>query len=340
MNIIISLFSGVLAATITGSNGVTYSVRPIDTDTLLFNITGPSEGYAAVGIGSAMANSLMFVARPSNGAVSVELRTASGHEVPVSITGPIVQVMNSALSDTFRIDFVCSSCSTWRGGSIEQYTNNGLTSFIRAEGSVSNDIGFHGENYGSFQVDLQTGAVKTSSRTHLWKAHAILSVLGFFGLLYIGIMIGLFYPGDTRFRLHYCIQILGTLIGTAGVALGIYESSDGYDTHQALGLTLFAAILLQAIVGSAKRLWAARNGLSFPFMPLKVTHTILGSFILIGVVVNTGLGMSYEIAGIDRSIQITWYVVGASLVTIYWVSRIWQLLQPAPNQSIALAQMK
>ena len=120
------------------------------TGDIYFHLEAPAgNGWAAVGIGSEMKGSLIFVAYPSaNGTgVTISPRIGTGHSEPEYYAAAhIEQLHDSTLTNAnsvsndgvLRADAVCRNCTTWRhgkyGGSIDLSDPPTAAQFIFAVG--------------------------------------------------------------------------------------------------------------------------------------------------------------------------------------------------------------
>lgn len=338
----------VASTSITGSNGVVYQVSLVNDTALDFVVNGPSSlGYAAIGIGNAMAKSLMFVMarlknpgfiftyyrfiiRPSSSNTTVSIATASGHVQPTqygSSSPAIKSISTTSNSSTFSISFVCTACGSWGSESLSTYLTGNKTqlSLIRAEGSLassqkkrqtvassSTGIAFHGSNYGIHNVNLndKTQVISGGQDTSkVWKAHAALVCLGFLGVYAFGIAFAAILTNVAdRIKIHYMIQSSGTLLGIVGIALGFKAAGGSIDSvHTRFGVFLFVLIFVQATLGTAQHLLYIKQIVSAPYLIVRLAHRVTGWFFLFGVIINAGLGL--KLVGISTGGQIAWYVL-------------------------------
>lgn len=254
-------------------------------------------------------------------------------------------------STTFTVQFTCDECTSWGSGSLASYSSSDgkEVSFIVAQGpktgstkrqassSTSTGIGFHGDNYGVYQVNLADNNSVSSTRhddSKWWKAHAILVCVGFLGIYAVGIVFAAILTKVTgRIKIHFVIQTFGTIIGIIGVSFGFKAAGGALDSaHTRFGLFLFVLIFVQASLGTTQHLLYIKHVVSAPYLIVRFAHRFTGWFFLFGVIVNAGLGLN--LVGVSDGGQIAWYVVMFALFIAYFgsvmVPRVLALLSPSP----------
>jgi cellobiose dehydrogenase (acceptor) len=151
-------------------------------------IQAPSSAkWFAIGLGTQMANSIMFVAWPYDNEVILSSRLAPyltvlfwlicrGEGLPPVYEGPSIDILSSNIAENATtVQFQCSNCTTWSGGSLD--LNSTSADFIYAWGNMeplepseSNSTFFIHVDYGNFKLNLksaQTGLSTTNGTTSL-----------------------------------------------------------------------------------------------------------------------------------------------------------------------------
>ncbi|KAF8539731.1 hypothetical protein BDD12DRAFT_736594, partial [Trichophaea hybrida] len=138
-----------------------------------FRVQGPvSAGWSAVGIGSGMSGSLIFVVYPSASRknVTVSPRLGKGHSEPQYSSSIKVTLLDGSgvSGNTMTANFRCSNCRSWSGNSLDVTSTK--QNFIWASGpgdtidsdDQSADINQHFDK-GNFQLNLVTATGGTGS---------------------------------------------------------------------------------------------------------------------------------------------------------------------------------
>jgi len=96
-------------------------------NTLFLQITAPSTGWSAVGLGSQMAGALIFVVYPNGrGGVTVSPRLATGHVMPRFADSIRATALNgtAVVGDRLTANIRCDGCNQWNGGSADFTSSN------------------------------------------------------------------------------------------------------------------------------------------------------------------------------------------------------------------------
>jgi hypothetical protein len=158
---------------------VSLNVPNDNSDTLFFHFTAPAgQEWAAFGLGSRMAGTLMFVTYSSADGknVTVSPRIATGHVMPTHTNDVTVDLLSGSgiIDGTFVVNAKCNKCRSWNGGSIN--VDSTSQAMIWAAGDVgdlkSNDLNAQitkHEGYNFFNLDLKaatgTGGVPLVNST-------------------------------------------------------------------------------------------------------------------------------------------------------------------------------
>ncbi|KIW24021.1 uncharacterized protein PV07_09760 [Cladophialophora immunda] len=239
-----------------------------------------SYGWAAVGTGDRMHDSLMFIIYPSgqgNG-VTLSVRTSSGHDTPEPVSGVNATVLNSEVENgkmTATIQWYQSSSHKfnkvdvtrtkqswiWAVGPNEQVQSN----------SIDAEIDQH-SHYGVFFVDMTatqnavatvpsisgTSSVSAEGQPDYYHglvyAHAILLGVAFVIVFPVGVL-GLRWRWSIAFKVHWMLQLFATVGAYLGLAVAIALSITGVEysafdeTHQILGICVVAVLSFQVVMG-------------------------------------------------------------------------------------------
>lgn len=153
------------------------------------------------------------------------------------------------------------------------------------------------------------------SRTAMWNFHRL--ALGFAFLVLFPVGTAAIRMGSGKaFKYHWILQLLATILMTAGAATGLVLHPSLHNSHQKIGLSILIFVWIQAFLG-----WRHHMNFLKIFRRtwISVVHVWLGRLLLLGGCTNVFLGMSLR--GRSRvSIELLFLVVVFELVGIgYWV---------------------
>ncbi|KAI9077264.1 hypothetical protein K1719_040835 [Acacia pycnantha] len=155
--------------------------------------------------------------------------------------------------------------------SFQLHGNPKSVNHVWQEGLVSDDDSLRshalsGANFKSFgRIDFLTGNVsnrdahKQNSKILIRKVHGILNGIGWGIMMPTGAIMGRYLKtleatGSTWFHLHRACQMLAYIIGTIGVALGIFLSSPSLSSlspygfvHASIGIAVFVSATVQVL---------------------------------------------------------------------------------------------
>lgn len=333
----------------TGSN-FTFAINlASDSQDLFFHLNGPSKfSWIAVGTGSEMKNSLMFIAYTSGDGKNVTLspRVASENAEPIYNSSFNVALLPGTLisNNNFIVNAQCSNCRSWNGGSLNITSH--AQNFIYAVGpdvNLQSDDKAAGmqrhSNYGQFTMDLvqatgngglpnntlsNSGAapVGDAKGDYDWGLviHMALMLAAFVFLFPMGYLL-LRYLDSVNY--HRWMQSTAIIVVLFGVGAGVYESklynkSKSFDSgHQIIGIVVFLLLFPQWILGyihhkqypqKRRRTWITQS------------HRILGPTLLFVAIVNGGVGFKFADAA-TKSIIAYAIVVGviAAIIVVMMV---------------------
>ncbi|OAP56499.1 hypothetical protein AYL99_09678 [Fonsecaea erecta] len=264
-----------VAISSTGNNG------KVDAEEFNLQISAPvSYGWAAVGTGNHMHDSLMFIIYPSGqgDGVTLSVRTTSGHDTPESVSGVNATVLSSEVANgkmTATIQWHQSSSHKFNTVDVTDTKQPwiwavGPSKQIRSN-SIDADIDQH-SHYGVFFVDMTatqnavatvpsiSGMSSISAEGQpgyyhsLVYTHAILLGVAFVIVFPVGVL-GLRWKWLIAFKVHWMLQLFATVGAYLGLAVAIFLSITGVEytafneTHQILGISVVAALSFQVVMG-------------------------------------------------------------------------------------------
>ncbi|MCJ1237523.1 hypothetical protein MMC14_005509 [Varicellaria rhodocarpa] len=314
-----------------------------DSNDLYFRLSGPSHNsWVAVGPGSAMAGSMLFVVYTSSNGKNITLspRLATGHSEPsYSPDIPVSLLDGSGVTNgTYTANVHCRNCTSWLTGSLNlKLTAQSWIYAIGPSNSLKSDsrtatIQRH-EQYGIFTLNMVQatgdGAVPTDTsmnsgaaaigspiNDHDWTAifHAVLTCFAFALMMPLG---AVFLRVLGSFRWHWMNQIIASTTAFVGVGVGIYlsttynQSSSFSSAHQIIGILLTVGLAVQLFLGYFHhRIYTQTQGSTL----YAVLHRYFGQLSIIVAVVNGGIGLSF--ASNDHGLA--GYVVLAIIVMVLY----------------------
>ncbi|XP_059439701.1 cytochrome b561 domain-containing protein At4g18260 [Corylus avellana] len=170
--------------------------------------------------------------------------------------------------------------------------------------------------------------------THDVTIHGILLWVSLGFLMPIGILIirmsSREETGSMRvkviFYLHAILQTFSVLLGTAGAIMSIKKFDNAFNnSHQILGLALYGAIWVQALVGFFRPKRGRKERSLWYFV-----HWMLGTVISLGVIINIYTGINVYIKKTSRSATL-WTILFTAEVSViaflYLLQDKWEYLQ-------------
>lgn len=262
--------------------GFAVSSAPNSSSTnLLFQLSAPqAAGWGAVGSGTRMDESLMFViyASGKDNGVTVSVRTAHGHDTPEATNDIDLVVLSTTIQNsTMTANVVCYNCTKWSSGSSID-VNSTKQPWIWAVGpgdslvSASQSANFnqHASN-GNFFADMTaarsdspttapnisgTSNVNTKPLSSAFSALVVIHAIGlagsFFLLFPLGVILLRWFGS---FKFHWMLQVAASTICLVGLICAISlsvldpEYASFNQTHQILGIIAVAVLLPQIYFG-------------------------------------------------------------------------------------------
>lgn len=344
--------------------GTQFSLNlPSNSSDVYFYFTSPAYSWVAVGPGTKMAGSLMFIMYSSADGLNVTIspRIATGNTEPTFAKEIQIETLpgTGITNQSFVLNAVCRNCRSWNGGSLDVTSITqpwmyafGPTNDITSD-SPSAPLRRH-RDYGHFQMDMVhatgeggvPGPSTTMDGTALVgglvmdgdKASIIHAVLFAFAILIMFpfnvILVGFFKTT----KLHVWFSGLIMIFVVTAFALGIYVSGE-YNrskhfnsAHQIFGFIIMAIIIGIAAMGGfqARQHKAAAAASQSPSngrrQPTKLdsAHTWIGRLVWVLGIVNGGLGLQFSDSPMHTKIIYALVTVALALPLVVVYSCIWR----------------
>ncbi|OCL01745.1 iron reductase domain protein [Glonium stellatum] len=344
--------------------GTQFSINlPSNSSDVYFYFTSPAFSWVAVGPGTKMAGSLMFIMYSSANGLNVTLspRIATGNTEPTFAKEIQVEALPGTTinNQSFVLNAVCRNCRSWNGGSLDVTSTTqpwmyafGPTNDITSD-SPSAPLRRH-RDYGHFQMDMVQatgeGGVPGPSTSMNGASliggviidgdkasiiHAVLLAFAFLIMFPFNVaLVGFFKTA----KLHMWFSGLITIFIIIGFALGIYVSgeynrSKHFDSaHQIFGFIIIAIFIGVAAMGGfqARQHKAApatsqpsSNGRREP-TKLDSTHKWVGRLLWVLGIVNGGLGLQFSDSPMHTQIIYALVTVALALPLAVVYSCIWR----------------
>ncbi|KAI9830524.1 MAG: hypothetical protein M1819_005482 [Sarea resinae] len=324
----------------TGDGNLTFAVNVADNSEDLYFHLSASTGnqWVAIGAGSHMKNSLIFVVYTSKSGKNITLssRIATGHSEPVYNSSIQVDVLagSGIENGSYVVNARCSNCRTWKNGALNLTSK--VQPWIYAVGpgerlrsdSMTAGLRRHGD-YGSFTMDMvqatgnpgvpidtmsMSGAAARGGKHSMSDIavifHVFFMVLAFVLILPFGVVISRVF---NSIRWHMVNQIVGALFVLVGACIGFYmspqynRSKHFNSAHQVLGLLAFIAVIVQIVIGCVGRRIYKKTQQKHPYLGL--SHIWNGRILIVVGIANGAVGFVF--AGT------TWRILPYLLVTAF-----------------------
>ena len=288
-----------------------------------------------------------------NGNVTVSPRLGQGHVEPqYNPSADVTLLEGSGIRDgRMTANIRCSSCDTWRGGSMDFSSSSSDWIFAYRPGesldstSLATNIEFH-QGYGTWTWDIASARGGNSSNPFIdgtsripsatppsatiesdgstsdtmVLAHGIMASMVFLALFPAG-AIFIRIPMLSRFIwIHAGLQIFAYCAFVAAAGLGIYlNASIGESSghHQIIGIVLLAVLFVQPIAGLLHhRFFKKQQRRSF----ITYAHIWLGRIAIVMGMLNGGFGLM--LAGLTDMGYLAAYSVVAGVVGTVYVATI------------------
>lgn len=332
--------------------GVALTSTFLDNGTqVLMQITAPaSYGWAALGTGTMMKDSTMFVIYPSTDTrnVTLSIRTTTQHDMPKQVAANTV---NARITSSSIIDGTMITNLVWQEFG---QTRNGVDPrneqqpFIWAVGPstpiASNDVNLaisQHSKYGVIFADMPQSQVPSSQINapnidgtaninitpqppyyrRMVLIHASLLAGAFVIIFPLGVIAKNINFRNTGFKIHWPVQCFAIVCVAAGLATAVSMSILGVqykkfnEPHQIVGLSVCALVGLQAYFGWAHHVrYVMRNKRTF----FSYAHMGLGRVVVYGGTTNAVLG--FVLCGRGLAVIATTVIGGLLLVLSEFLS--------------------
>ncbi|KAJ5587478.1 uncharacterized protein N7459_003243 [Penicillium hispanicum] len=332
---------------------------PDDSAQLYLHLSGPTDySWLAVGTGSEMKNSLMFIvyANAKGDNITVSPRLSSGEQEPrysSSIAFDILEGTGIA-NNSMTLNARCSNCTSWATGSLDLKST--AQSWIFGLGPVGGQVASLRSNspaanlerhskYGSFTMNMVqatggSGGLPTSYSTATGSAldggvttdsswptviHAVCACVGLILLTPLGVVFLRILPASVRW--HWVNQSLAATLGIVGIMVGLYlstmfnKSQDYSSSHQILGIVILILVIAQWSMGLWHHRIFQRSQTPTQIGPV---HRYVGYVVLLLAIINGGIGLTWSSAstGTVLGYSITVLVIGLGTVAVFGWARV------------------
>ncbi|MCJ1231177.1 hypothetical protein MMC12_007854 [Toensbergia leucococca] len=311
-------------------------------------------GWLAVGSGSFMDRSLMFVMYPdlSPGVVTISARTTRYHQPPRQIPEslPEIRVIDTALDDAsfHTADFICYSCSSWDGNPLEldaqaqpwvwasnpsQEPESDSPDVFFMDMTISRVAGVPEPYF----LEITPNRLSTSAgddpelSVTSWNQYLVHGIImcSVFGIIFPLGVTALLHPRWASVRNHWIIQCFSASSGVIRIYIafsmswyqGGIRALGGF--HQLLGCLIGLAFFLQVYLGyshhiSYLKVQASPTGSwkPSPKTQTKFYHKWLGRTIYTLGAINATLGLLK--ANTTAFVPVVWAAVIGVEALLYW----------------------
>ncbi|KAF2421226.1 CBD9-like protein [Tothia fuscella] len=309
----------------------TITVNPANKD-MWFRMSAPSAySWIAVGSGSSMSSSTMFIAYEASDNKKTTLSSRKAHDrsepifykdlgLNVAVPSPQDSHPNGIIGDTYFVAGRCSNCTDKAAIS----TDSKSASFIFAIGpqgksprsdSVTAPLRQHAI-YGTFSLDMKqasgeslpslggraVGVAKTAkvtqSRERGSSGHALVMCVAFVIIFPLGIFL---LRVLEKVNLHMYAQSFGLLLVLIGFVSGMvlskrYNRSKNYSNgHQIIGILVFLLLIAQWVLGFLHHRTYQRT--QQPTWMIKPHKYGLGPLTMALGIINAAFGFNFSLAG-------------------------------------------
>ncbi|KAF5125461.1 hypothetical protein E5D57_010148 [Metarhizium anisopliae] len=309
---------------------------------LYFQLRGPiSLSWFALGTGSAMMGSSMFVVYSNGSGVTLSTRPGKGHIMPEYQARSDVELLpgSGVVNGNLVANVLCKNCSDIAITSSSSWLYAWNMGAAIDSSSPSEPISFH-DAFSGFSVNLEQATIASDSNPFLTPAtngntkpnpsgvetdegngmamlyaHGIVMSVAFL----IGYPVGsALMPLLGRWLIHASWQLLAFVGMWVGFALGCVISSRAgslfQDAHMQLGLAVSILMTIQPVLGWLHHTHFLKHGQRGP---ISHVHTWYGRIIMILGIVNGGIGLHF--AGASSRFVVT-YAIVATLVSVMYLA--------------------
>ncbi|KAG8428288.1 hypothetical protein J3459_004062 [Metarhizium acridum] len=309
---------------------------------LYFQLRAPTSlSWFALGTGSAMKGSSMFVVYHNGSGVTLSTRQGKGHVMPEYQARSDVELLpgSGIVNGNLVANVLCKDCSDIDTSSSSSWLYAWNMGPAIDSSSLSEPIPYH-DAFSSFSVNLQQATIASDSNPFLTPAtngatkpdasgvetdegngmamlyaHGIVMAVAFL----IGYPVGsALMPLLGRWLIHASWQLLAFVGMWVGFALGYVISSRAgtlfQDAHMQLGIAVSILMTIQPILGWLHHKYFLKHGNRGP---VSHVHIWYGRIIMILGIVNGGIGLQF--AGASSRFVVT-YAIVATMVSVMYLA--------------------
>lgn len=305
---------------------------------IFLSLSGPTTySWVALGIGSSMTNSDMFIMyTDGNGNVTLSPRHSEGRREPQYDGSLDVELLSGSgvENNTMTANFRCGNCT--RSGTVNFGAQHGQWIHGRRAGDAIDDtdvgasIMMHDEHGGftwSYSsavggastnpftasdvvvLDTASGSGDSSSltmRSNILLVHGIFGSLAFLVFFPVGAIVIRVGGFNNVLMIHIATQIFSWLLFITSFGLGLYYGVTGdymTESHPIIGLVLVALMVFQPIAGWFHHRQFLRTGQR---SAISQGHIWVGRIAIILGMINGGLGLELGGLRLDMSSHTAW----------------------------------
>ncbi|TWU74444.1 hypothetical protein ED733_004426 [Metarhizium rileyi] len=305
-----------------------------------FQLRAPtSYAWFALGTGSAMQGSSMFVVYHNGSGVTLSTRPGKGHSKPEYEARPEVQLLpgSGIVNGNLVANVRCTKCSDIDISSSSKWISAWKVGKAIESSSLSEPIAYH-DGHSGFSVDLKQASIASDSNPFLTAAtnggskpdtsavktegdesiavlyaHGIVMAAAFL----IGYPVGsALMPLLGKWIFHASWQLLAFIGMWVGFALGYIISSQAgtffQDAHMQLGVVVSILMTIQPVLGWFHLRYFVKHGQRGP---ISHVHIWFGRIIMIVGIANGGIGL--QGAGASSRFVVTYTIVAIMVSIIY-----------------------
>ncbi|KAJ4356927.1 hypothetical protein N0V95_002941 [Ascochyta clinopodiicola] len=333
---------------------------------IFLSLSGPTTyGWIALGTGSSMTNSDMFIMyTDGSGNVTLSPRHSEGREQPQYDEDLDVELLSGSgvENGTMTANFRCGNCT--RGGSVNVSAQNGQWIHARRAGdpmdttdvqarivqhnehggftwNYSNAIGGASTNPFTASDTAVSGSTPGSAgasssrtmRSHILLVHGIFASLAFLVFFPVGAIVMRLGRFNNVLKVHVAVQVFSWLLYIIAFGLGLYYGITGdymTEAHPIIGIVLVALMVFQPLGGWLHHRRFLRTGQR---SVISHGHIWAGRIAIILGMINGGLGL--ELGGVETRYVIAYSVVAGVMGVAYLASIVYGEMARGRRPSVA-----
>lgn len=320
--------------------------------------------WVALGIGSSMTNSYMFIMyTDGNGNVTLSPRFSEGRSQPQFDDTLDVELLsgsgveNGIMTANFRCGNCARSDTANFGGSDGQWIHGRKAgdpmdttdtaarimkhdeqgsftwAYSNAVGGASTNPFATSDTVISGQTPVSSDSGNRTMRSNILLTHGTLASIAFLVFFPLGAIVMRLGRFRSVLKVHIAIQILSWLLFIAAFGLGLYYGITGdymTEAHPIIGLVLVAMLVFQPFAGWLHHRQFVRTGQR---SAISHSHIWVGRIAIILGIINGGLGL--ELGGVETRYVIAYSVVAGVMGVAYLGSIVYGEVARSRRTSVA-----